>query len=224
MFRLREFFSNFLRLLLVGDGWGDRLVRLALLGLTLGVWAFLKEPIHVHAWGAWGHTYRAPTFGEGLAALIACGYVLVALGAAWTRAGRLEITARYGVCDSCRLPSGLVSLEVANRGRVKPIDNVSVYVDRVNPGLNARRQLGWASPSGPNRTALSINAGDHAHINVLQNYGSEAYLLTAEGLKLDAREYKVDVIATSALGSKRTRILIDPAANPPVRFRSRWWN
>jgi len=90
-------------------------------------------------------------------------YIPLAAGAAWARSNTLGISFRHPACADCwAMPH--VRVEVWNRGPVKPIDDIHVFLDSLKPGQNARRELGWV---GQGIAGIALRARGHAHLEFL---------------------------------------------------------
>jgi hypothetical protein len=224
MFRLREFFIELARLLVIGDSMAGRVIRLVALAVALGLPQILQKPFHVLTWGPrLPPVYREPSLGLSLVVVGVIVYVLIAVGAAWARAGRLDVAFRDPECASCH-QQGIYNIEVWNRGRMKPIDDVNVFVDWMRPGFTGRRQLGWLGEN-PAQTGLTLRAGGHAHVCVLDSSNAQTgvtYSLMVGPPQHLVSRHVARLVVESLVGSKRATLILDPSATPPLRIKRAW--
>ena len=225
MFRLREFLVEWVHLLVVGNRLADRLVRVALLVIGLGIMGSLQEPLNLLVWGPeWLPSllplYWKLSIGTSLVIALAVIYVSGAAGAAWASSRRLQMVFGHTGCADCWSATS-VRLEVWNRGWVTAIDDVHVFVDSLTPGMTGRRELSWV---GDGRIGIRLRGRTgHAHLELLSfDANRNCFLLIGPPHRLQPGEYTARLTIESEAGSSPVRVLIDPAANPPVSIR-RWW-
>src|SRR5438034_7200618 len=143
-------------------------------------------------------------------------YIPLAAGAAWARSSTLGISFRHPACADCwAMPH--VRVEVWNRGPVKPIDDIHVFLDSLKPGQNARRELGWV---GQGIAGIALRARGHAHLEFLTfDSKGNCFLQIGPPQQLQQRRCPVRLMVESKAGSLRIRAVIDPSRTPPVIIR-----
>ncbi len=225
MFRLRTFFLEWLHVLVVGDSLAGRISRI-LGAVGLGILTLLQEPLHLLVWTARPLLGILPLYSERsiglfLVIFLAAIYVSVAAGAAWARSSCLDVVYRYPKCADCRDESH-VRLEVWNRGSVKSIGDVHVFLDSLTPpGSSQRRELSWV---GEERVGTTLRAKAHAHLEfLLFKRSGKCLLLIGSWPELESgTQYVARLTVECTAGSLPVRVLIDPSGDPSVRIRRCW--
>jgi len=222
MLRLRTFLLEWFHLLVIGDALAGRIARWVSWAIGFGIWKALREPLHLLVWTrsplmSVPPKYQEPSVGLCLVIALAIIYVSVAAGAAWTRSSTLRVLFRHPACADC-WPTSAVRLEVWNGGAVKPIDDIHVFLDSIEPGQIARRELGWV---GQGRGGITLLARAHAHLEFLAfDQMNNCFLQIGPPQQLQPGVYFVRLTVESKVGSLPVRILINPSGSPPVKIVS----
>ncbi len=157
-----HFLGEWLRLMTVGEGWPDRLARVAYVAAT-AVAAASQQGGNLWVWPAWSEAWWEMPLVGAIPVAAAAAYALVAGGAAW--AGSRLRPLRPERVQIGQGSAGAINLLVRNPNR-RPIENCYgkvvevVRPRRVKDPLPSRAfRFPWSAQGGGSRLATTIAAG-----------------------------------------------------------------